>query len=134
MNEQFEDLFDKAAEIHGHKCPSLFYGITLGLLAKEMADSSTKEIVLEGSSKCIRDGVNTVLQDSPLCDKVSIITDSSGCGVTIKGNEVQQSFSIPQKVRQQINQWNEELPLEEFQIQGLNYLRSLTEDELICEK
>ncbi len=134
MNDDFEILFDKAAQLHGHKCPSLFYGVTLGLLANRVANSSTEHVILEGSSKCIRDGFNTVLQDVDLCGKVSIVTDSSACALTVGGADWQRRFCISDRVRQQVNQWNQELPVEEFQVQGLSYLKNLAENELICEE
>ncbi len=134
MTDDFEVLFEKAAQIHGHKCPSLFYGVTLGLLAKRAVVSPVEHIILEGSSKCIRDGVKTVLQDCALCDKVAVVTDSPACALTIGGVGWQQRFSVSQKVRRQINQWNKELPLPEFQTRGVSWLRGLKENELIFEE
>ncbi len=131
MNENFSAYWEKAAQIHGHKCPSLFYGVSLGLLAKDAASETTGSVVLEGSSKCIRDGVTTVLQDSPLHDKLSIITDSPECAITVSGGGKKQRFVIPRKIRRQVNQLNQELPLEEFQRKGITFLKGLADDEFI---
>ena len=134
MDENFNRYWEEAAQIHGHKCPSLFYGVSLGLKAKEAATESTESIVLEGCSKCIRDGAKTVLQDSKLHDKLSIITDSSKCAITIKGNDSHRRFIIAPAVRQHINKLNKELPLEEFQNKGVEYLTNLADDEFISEQ
>ncbi len=134
MTNDFDALFDKAAQIHGHKCPSLFYGVRLGILAKWVAVSPVERIILEGGSKCIGDGFKSVLQDCELCDKVAVVTDSPACALTIGGAGWQRRFSISPKVRRQINQWNKELPLSEFQTRGVSWLRGLKEDELLCEE
>jgi hypothetical protein len=70
---------EQAGKLHGHICPSLFYGVSLALRVREWmqagnrADSAAFEIILEGKSQCIRDGVRSVLGEG-----VSFTVQSTG--------------------------------------------------------
>ncbi|MBI5789615.1 MAG: hypothetical protein HZA78_12255 [Candidatus Schekmanbacteria bacterium] len=130
MQQNFEELFEKAAQVHGHKCPSLFYGVSFGLLACREHDGDTRQIILEGSSKCIRDGISSVLQESAIHAKIKIISNPPVCALTLADDRNIRRFILSPLVRQQINRWNKELPLEEFQRQGVEYLRTLKTEEL----
>lgn len=134
MSNNLETLFDKAAQTHGHKCPSLFYGISLALAAKQSISGPLERIILEGSSKCIKDGVKTVLQDCNLHDKLLVISGSSACALSIGGTGWQRRYSISEQIRRHINQLNQKLSTEEFQIQGVSYLRGLEKGSLINEE
>lgn len=137
MNNDFDFLWGKAAQLHGHKCPSLFYGVTLVLFARRVADNgeaSLERIVLEGSSKCIRDGVSTGLKDADIKNSLQVITDSSACALTIGTPGSARRFVVIPQVRRQINKWHRELPLAEFQSRGVAYLKGLKDDEFICQE
>ena len=129
-----EKYLNLAMKVHGHKCPSLFYGVTLGQIIKREIKSGNKiNVILLGKTKCIKDGVNAVLENSNIT--VKVVSDSSDCGACLK-NEVgmYKMFSINPDVRGQINQWNKDLSTEDFQVRGVKYLFELKENEIICEK
>jgi hypothetical protein len=126
----FAALFDMAAERHGHKCPSLYYGVKSAVTALDLAQQhhiTVKQAVINGTSKCIRDGASTVFE-SELQLTPSMVED--GCGVNIGDGEQNLQLKVKSPVREKINSLNKQLPLEEFQQQGLKYLQDLSKQDL----
>jgi len=114
---------ERAGRLHGHICPSLFYGVSLALRIKEWLQKCSdpvEKIILEGKSKCIRDGVYSVFGDNaPIT-----IQNTGGCALTAV-------CSILSPVRVHINKLEKALPLLEYRAKGVAYLKSLPEEELI---
>ncbi|MEW6382015.1 MAG: FmdE family protein [bacterium] len=133
-NAHLQVQLEQAGKVHGHICPSLFYGVSLALRMKErMQDISSPayEIILEGKSQCIRDGVRTVLGED-----IPVRVESTGqCALTANCPVRQQRcrITISPAVRCRINELNQSLPLEEFKRAGVAYLQSLSERELFGE-
>ena len=156
---------EQAGKLHGHICPSLFYGVSLAMRIREWmqassnhanraacgeeggADSGTAyEIILEGKSQCIRDGVRSVIgEDTPftvqstgqcaltvvcttVCTTDACTTDQQCCP-----DQPRCRLSISPAVRSRINEFNQSLPLEEFKQVGVAYLKSLSPRELFGE-
>jgi formylmethanofuran dehydrogenase subunit E len=182
---------EQAGKLHGHICPSLFYGVSLAMRIREWmqassndanqpacgadsdaadsdaADSGTSgaacEIILEGKSQCIRDGVRSVLgegtpftvQSTGQCALTAvcttdqhqitdqhqhIYTDQPSCadqqcyaGQQRCADQPRYRLSISPAVRGKINELNQSLPLEEFKRVGVAYLKSLSPRELFGE-
>lgn len=128
-NELFLQL-EEAGRSHGHICPSLFYGVSLALKVKEWLrqhDYSPAELILEGKSRCIRDGVQAIFGH-----EVTItLQNTSKCALTaVCSPKHTFRVDIPSSVRLQVNELNKAYPLEEFQKRGVAYLKTLSEDEL----
>lgn len=140
---------EQAGKLHGHICPSLFYGVSLAMRISEWmqasnwANSAVCEIILEGKSQCIRDGVRSVLgegtpftvQSTGQCALTAVYTkdarttDQQTCGT----NQHRYRLSISPSVCSRINEYNQSLPLEEFKRVGVGYLKSLSPRELFGE-
>ena len=124
---------EQAGKLHGHICPSLFYGVSLAMRIRERMQTGNLaacEIILEGKSQCIRDGVRSVLGEG-----VPFAVQSTGrCALTaICAGQQRSSLSISPAVRSRINEINRSLPLEEFKRVGVAYLKSLSPKELFGE-
>jgi formylmethanofuran dehydrogenase subunit E len=126
---------EQAGKVHGHICPSLFYGVCLAMRIKEwilaVNPASACEIILEGKSLCIRDGVCSVLgEGTPFT-----IQNTGQCALTAvcpdqHDQQQRHRLSISTSVRSRINELNQSLPLEEFKRAGVAYLQSLSPKEL----
>jgi hypothetical protein len=146
---------EQAGKLHGHICPSLFYGVSLAMRIREWKQASSNhanraacsadnsatsgaacEIILEGKSQCIRDGVRSVLgentpftvQSTGQCALSVVCADQQCCP-----DQPRYRLSISQAVRNRINEFNQSLPLEEFKRVGVAYLKSLSPRELFGE-
>jgi hypothetical protein len=126
----FEVLFDMAAKRHGHKCPSLYYGVSGATVALEMAGQKNiaiKQAIIQGTSKCIRDGAGSVLEtEAQLTPTVS----QQGCGLTLGDGKQYLQLKVKPEIREKINRLNKQLPLEEFQREGLKYLTALSKQDI----
>ena len=158
---------EQAGKLHGHICPSLFYGVSLAMRISEWMQASSNrgasranhvgctnrayraayEIILEGKSQCIRDGVRSVLgegipftvQSTGQC-ALSVIwttdvctTDACTTHQHTCTDQHRYRLSISPAVRSRINEFNQSLPLEEFKRVGVAYLKSLSPRELFGE-
>jgi len=169
-NSHLLTQLEQAGKLHGHICPSLFYGVSLALRVREWmqgmqtgnrADSAAFEIILEGKSQCIRDGVRSVLgegvsftvQSTGQCALSAVCTpdsstpdsrtpDQHSCTPDQHSRTPDQHnckdqpryrLSISPAVRSRINEFNQSLPLEEFKRVGVAYLKSLSPRELFGE-
>lgn len=125
----FDVLFDKAAKKHGHKCPSLYYGVKGVITALNLADErnvTVKQATIQGKSKCIRDGATTVLAAVSL----NPVLAEDGCGISLGDGAQNLQLTVKPRVREKINSLNKQLPVEQFQQEGLKYLRALSDEEL----
>ena len=132
-NDQLERQLQQAGQLHGHICPSLFYGVSLAMQIKEWLQTikaRPDKIILEGKSGCIKDGVRSVFGGIPLT-----IENTGHCALTAIYSHQQQQYrlSIYSSVRSIINGLNKSLPLEEFKKEGVAYLKSLSPKELFEE-
>ncbi|MEW5803065.1 MAG: FmdE family protein [bacterium] len=126
-----------AGKLHGHICPSLFYGVSLAMRINEWMQTTNPvnraafEIILEGKSGCIRDGVRSVLGEGT----AFTIQNTGHCALTAVCTKDQQRcrISISPAVRKAINELNQSLPLEEFKQVGVAHLKSLLPQELFEE-
>jgi len=128
-DKEILDIFERAGQVHGHKCPSLYYGVKGIVLAVEIASRQhipLERFLLEGKSKCIRDGAKVAL--ASISDKKLEMT-GCGCAVTIGNRQNNIRLEVRREVRQMIGKLNENLPLEEYQRQGVAKLQSLAVEE-----
>ncbi|MCL6583867.1 MAG: hypothetical protein K6U11_09545 [bacterium] len=134
-NAHLQWQLEQAGRMHGHICPSLFYGVCLARRIKEWLSKrkllQPLALILEGKSVCIRDGVRSVLSEYAL----PLRLESNGqCALTVICQDQQRyRVSISPPVRLRINELNQSLPLEEFKQVGVAYLQSLSERELFGE-
>ncbi len=123
------DIFERAGQVHGHRCPSLYYGVKGIVQAVELANRQhvpLERFLLEGKSKCIRDGAKVAL--AGISDrKLELV--GGGCAVTIGNRQNNIRLEVRREVRQMIGKLNESLPLEEYQRQGVLKLQSLAVEE-----
>ncbi|MGA1826625.1 MAG: hypothetical protein ACMUIP_18380 [bacterium] len=127
--EKLKEELERAGKIHGHICPSLFYGVSLALKLKSLIASiasSECHIVLEGKSICIQDGVKSVFRDLAQVE----IKDTGECAIGAFFNHIQYRVRLLDAVRAKINELNRTYPLPEFQKKGVAYLFTLKEDAL----
>ena len=127
--EKLKEELERAGKIHGHICPSLFYGVSLALKLKSLiasTDSNEYNIVLEGKSTCIQDGVKSVFEDLSNLD----IKDTGECAIGASFNYKKYRVRLLDTVRAKINELNRTYPLPEFKKKGVAYLFTLKEDEL----
>ena len=122
---------ERAGRLHGHICPSLFYGVSLALRIEEWLKKCphpVEKIILEGKSKCIRDGVYSVFGGkAPIT-----VQNTGGCALTAFCSAKKIcKISILPSVRTHINELEKTLPLLEYRAKGVAYLKSLSEEELI---
>ncbi len=125
-----EKLFDKAAVRHGHKCPSLYYGVRGAVTALKLAVESNitvKQAVIQGTSKCIRDGAGTVFATQAQLTPVLL---EDGCGISLGDGAQNIQLMLNSHVREKVNSLNKQLPMAEFQQQGLKYLQGLSDEDL----
>ena len=130
VTEEFLNLFEQAGQLHGHKCPSLYYGVKGLTQLLELAAQKKiplDHLVLEGKSKCIRDGAKVAL-NSRLDKKLELI--GQGCAFTAGNRKNNIRLEVRREVRQMVNKLNETLPLDEYQRTGTEKLQSLTTNEL----
>jgi hypothetical protein len=104
--------------------------VSLALKVKEWLkqhDCSPIELILEGKSRCIRDGVEAIFgREVPLT-----LQNTGKCALTaVCSPKHTFRLDILSSVRLQVNELNREYPLEEFQKRGVAYLKTLSEDEL----
>ena len=122
---------ERAGRLHGHICPSLFYGVSLALRIKEWlkkCPDPVERIILEGKSKCIRDGVYSVFGGkAPIT-----VQNTGGCALTAvcSPEKICKIVIIP-SVRAHINGLEKAYPLLEYREKGVAYLKSLPEEEFI---
>ncbi len=129
-----EASFCEASVVHGHKCPSLFYGVKLSSEAKKLSEKKSipiKNVVLEGSSKCIKDGVFTALKD--LSPNIRVSMEAGKCSLTFGDEEKNIKISIPDSIRKKVNAINEKHGgnTEAFQVEGLEYIVPLKSEEML---
>ena len=128
---QFE--LERAGQVHGHICPSLFYGVSLSLKIQEWLKKhpdQVEEIILEGKSKCIKDGVFSVFGGET---SVSI-QNTGGCALTaVCSSKKILKIGILPSIRFYINELERALPLLEYRAKGVAYLKSLPDDNLFEE-
>ena len=121
---------EEAGRSHGHICPSLFYGVSLALKVKEwlrQGGYSPRELILEGKSGCIRDGVQAVFGKEAALN----LRNTGKCALTaVCSSKHTFRVDILSSVRLQVNELHRAYPLEEFQRRGVAYLKTLSEDEL----
>jgi formylmethanofuran dehydrogenase subunit E len=123
-------LLDKAEERHGHRCPSLYYGVKTAVAALDLANQrniTVKQAVVQGTSKCIRDGATTVLENEV---QLTPLAAPAGCGISLGNGKQNIQLEVKPQVREKINSLNKQLPLEEFQREGLKYLQCLSDEDL----
>ncbi|MGA1867008.1 MAG: FmdE family protein [bacterium] len=127
--ERLKEALENAGKIHGHICPSLFYGVSLALKLKDVIHAEEGEdytLVLEGKSVCIRDGVQSVFgQMSHLTVK-----DTGECAIEASFDHRKYRIRLLDSVRAKINEFHSQYPLLEFRKKGVDYLFSLKEEEL----
>ncbi|MFQ5645557.1 MAG: FmdE family protein [bacterium] len=133
INQEFNIILEAASRRHGHLCPSLYFGVSCAYHALKDISGSGEEAaraVINGSSKCIRDGAGTALEtlniegeSRPQGKPVGVIvhtSDNTAYGVFVK-----------EKIKAEINRLNASLSTEEFQEKGVSYLRSLSLEEFL---
>ncbi len=126
----FEKLFNAAAKRHGHKCPSLYYGVKGTIAALTLASKSNiavKQAAVQGKSKCIRDGAGTVFASETQLTPVLL---DEGCGICLADGAQSIQLTVKSQVREKVNSLNKQFATEEFQQQGLKYLQSLSEEDI----
>ena len=122
---------ERAGRLHGHICPSLFYGVSLALRIKDWLKKCpdvVEKFILEGKSKCIRDGVYSVFgKKAPIT-----VQNTGGCALTaVCSSEKMFKIGILPSVRVYINKLEKALPLLEYRDKGVEYLKSLPEEKFI---
>jgi formylmethanofuran dehydrogenase subunit E len=131
MDRDFEELFQKAGERHGHLCPSLCFGVRGALLVRKIAQQrgiTTGSALLEASSKCIKDGVMTVLGD----DRVVFDKTPGTCRLTWKDKDKEVVVAVRKDIRLKMGELNESLQpdTEKFQQEGLAVLSKLDDKDI----
>ncbi len=99
--------------------------LALGLAGQK--DITVNKAVVYGTSKCIRDGAGTVLQETV---QITPEIKPDGCGICVGDGKKCAKVTIKPKIREKLNALNKKFPVEEFQKQGLAYLKSLTQQEI----
>jgi len=128
-----EENLSKAAKVHGHKCSSLFYGVRLAMKAMELSSKkelSIDNVVMEGSSKCIKDGVFTVLGSTSKNIRVSM--EPGNCSISFGDDARNIKIAIPKEIRLNIDAMKEKYgeKSEEFKMEGLHYLNAIEDGTL----
>ena len=131
MDSEFEKLFNKAGERHGHLCPSLCFGVRGALLARKTAKErgiTGGSALLEASSKCIKDGVMTVLGD----DRVVFDKSPGTCRITWKGQDKDVVVAVRKDIRLKMGELFESVQpdTERFQQEGLAVLSKLDDKDI----
>jgi len=132
-NPVLEENFSKAANKHGHKCSSLFYGVKLAMKAIELSKEkniSINNVVMEGSSKCIKDGVFSVLGNTSSNIRVSM--EPGNCSLSFGDDAHNVKIAIPKEIRSNVDEMKEKYgeKSEEFKKEGLHYLSAIEDSSL----
>lgn len=129
ISDVIEGAMVKAVAIHGHKCPSLVFGVTISLVAMKIAEQlniSPLTFEIEGKTDCFKDGVYSVIGDNnikemPLRGRTLINVSNGNTIICIE---------ILESVKRHVNELKEKGGKETFLENGLNYLSSLAPQEL----
>jgi len=104
----------------------------LSLKAIEISEEkniSIDNVVLEGSSKCIKDGVFSVLGNTSKNIRVSM--EQGKCSLSFGDSQNNVKLSIPPGIRSNVDAIKEKSgSVEVFQNEGLDYLMPIPSDEL----
>jgi formylmethanofuran dehydrogenase subunit E len=130
-NTEFHELFNQAGERHGHLCPSLYFGVRGALLIQKLAQQqgiTSGSALLEASTKCLKDGVITVLGE----DRVAFSNTPGTCRLTWEEGEKKVRVNVREDIRAKMGALNEQLEpdTEKFQQQGLALLSQLSDEDL----
>lgn len=131
MNEDFNKLFDRAGARHGHLCPSLCLGVRGALVAQKAARKRGMEngsVLLEAVSKCIKDGVMTVLGE----DRVIFANTPGACRLTWKSSKEEIKITVRKDIRLKLGELKNDLEpdTEKFQNEGIVLLSQLSDENL----
>jgi formylmethanofuran dehydrogenase subunit E len=131
MDKEFQEIFERAGERHGHLCPSLFFGVRGALLFQKAAEYlgiKDGPVILEATSKCLKDGVMTVLGD----DKVSFQKTPGECRITSNSGGKTVRVSVKKDIRTKMNELNKNLEDDtaKYQEEGLSILSRMSDDEI----
>ena len=131
MDTEFQQQFNLAGERHGHLCPSLCFGVRAGLLIRKLAHEqgiTTGSILLEATTKCLKDGVFTVLGD----DRVEFTNAPGACRLSWDDGKKKITVSVRADIRAQMGELKESMEpdVDKFQNEGLALLSRLSDDEL----
>jgi formylmethanofuran dehydrogenase subunit E len=130
-SKEFCELFDQAGERHGHLCPSLCFGVRGALLIRKLTQQqgiTSGSVLLEATSKCVKDGVMTVLGE----DRVTFSNTPGTCCLTWEEGEKKVRVIVRKDIRSKMSTLKEDLEpdTEEFQEQGLALLSQLRDEDL----
>lgn len=130
-SKEFHELFDQAGERHGHLCPSLCFGVRGALLIRKLAQQqgiTSGSVLLEATSKCMKDGVMTVLGE----DRVRFTNTPGTCRLTWEEEEKKIQVIVRADVRSKMSALKDYLEpdTEKFQEQGLALLSQFRDEDL----
>jgi formylmethanofuran dehydrogenase subunit E len=130
-SKEFSELFDQAGERHGHLCPSLYFGVRGALLIRKLAQRqgiTSDSVLLEATTKCLKDGVITVLGE----DRVTFSNTPGTCRLTWEEGEKKIRVIVREDIRSKMSALKEELEPDtaKFQEQGLALLSQLSDEDL----
>ena len=129
MDREFQELFVQAGERHGHLCPSLCFGVRGALLIRRAAQDrgiADGSVLLEATSKCIKDGVMTVLGE----DHVVFSNTPGMCRLTWESAGKKVRVIVRQDIRSKMGVLKEGSDTEKFQEEGLALLSKLCDEDL----
>lgn len=131
MDREYDELFHMAGERHGHLCPSLCFGVRCALLIRKIAGErgiTSGSALLEASSKCIKDGVMSVLGE----ENVVFEKSPGTCRLSWEDENGKVRVNVRKEIRLRMGELNDSLmpDTEKFQQEGLAVLSKLDDKDI----
>ncbi len=124
ISDELPKAMEKADALHGHMCPSLYYGITVSLVALKLAAQHEFSPVLyefEGKTDCFKDGIRAVFGDT----KVEELPLTGRTTISLSNGETGVHVEILEEVKKYVNELKVKVGKENFLDKGMEYLTSL---------
>jgi hypothetical protein len=131
----YEKFLIRGESLHGHRCPSLLYGIRAALILGSNLPPGVEpaRIILRHVSGCFRDGVLAVVEGWLPTDRVNSRPTPGSCSIEAVWDGGSLTIGVRPEVRVAVDAIHARTPdLAEYRSAGMAYLSGLADDEFAC--